>query len=203
MPRTGKLFSRKPRGFTVFECIVAMFILLIGLLGVVSVFSVGMNSRLKAQELLISSDLATMWSDWVRSRLNESKGSGGAQGILHLADLDKDLSGDFYADAGDLHFAPPGDPRNLPTFQVNVYAGYKWKVEAAGGTSNYRPQWMAEDGSGARDWSKRSDGGAALPGAMGAMPKDMLEVKLTIYRGTRIYDFFYLFSGVGLKYEKL
>jgi len=203
MFRAGKLYPHNTRGFTVFECIVAMFILLIGLLGVVSVFSVGMNSRLKAQELLISSDLATMWSDWVRSRLNESKGAGGPQGILHLGDLTKDLSGDFYNDVGDLHFAPPGDPRNLPTYQVNVYSGYKWKTDAAAGTASYKPQYVSEDGSGVHDWSQRTDGGSALPGGMGAMPRNLVEVKFTIYRGTRTYDFFYLFSGVGLKYEKL
>jgi len=59
--RPALLGARPARGFTLFESMVAMFILLVGILGVTSVFSSGMYARLVAQELIVTQDLANQW----------------------------------------------------------------------------------------------------------------------------------------------
>lgn len=186
-------------GFSLFEVIVAMFIMLVGLLGIIAVFTAGMNARLLAQELLMSQELANMWADWVRFRLNESKAQGGSLGILHLSDLTAGKSGDFMADSGDFHIGS-GSLNDLPTFQANVYSNYTWLITDA---QDYEPRWV-EEGNPAvtHKWTERRDGANVIPGALGAGPQALKQVELTIVRGTRAYKFNYIFSGVGLKYDK-
>ena len=179
---------------------VGMFILLVGMLGVVSIFSVGMQSRLMAQELIVSQELANMWAEWVRFRINEQPSAGAPQNRIGLADLQAGKRGDFYRDQGDFH-SMPGSPENPPTFNCGVYQGYTWEITAA--DPNYVPQWLTDDGSRAVDWDKRLDGGSAIPAALGTAPRRPVEIELTVVRGSRCYRFKYIFSGVGLKYGDL
>jgi len=189
----------QPRGFSVFECLVAIFILLVGVLGVISVFSVGMQSRLKAQELAVSQDLSNQWYEWVRFRMNDSQAPGGVHGTLHRTDIVPNLGGDFFAGTGDLCFAP-GDVRNMATVGVDAYRGYKWLVTNT--NASFKPEWFAEDGSGVRPWTTRLDGGGLLPAGM-SNPDDLLQVQLQIIRGVRTYPFTFVFSGVGVRCDSL
>jgi type II secretory pathway pseudopilin PulG len=185
-------------GFTLLETIVAMFVLLMGLLGIFSVFGSGVYARLQAQELIITQDLANQWAEWVRFRLNEARPQGGAQGILHRINLNEGASGDFYQDTGTLNFSPPGDPRNLPTFQRSIYRGYRWEITKV--DNDYRPKWSVTGGA-PIDWDKRGDNAPVVPPAMGSGPRPLTEVELKIDRGARRYPFTFVFSGVGLKYD--
>lgn len=192
--------ARGAQGFSLFEVIVAMFIMLVGLLGVIAVFGAGTNARLLAQELVVSQELANMWADWMRFRLNESKATGGGLGVLHLADLATWKKGEFNADTGDYNLAA-GNIVNLPTYQSNVYSGYAWEITNA---KDYTPVWAEEaDPTKTHPWDQRRDGSAVIPTTMGNGPLALKQVQLTISRGARMYRFNYLFSGVGLKYDKL
>ena len=202
LPRKIRAMNTPRRGFTLFEVIVAMFIVLVGLLGIFSVFGVGVHARLVAQELVISQELAGMWADWIRFRLNDhSAAPAGVQanlGLLETRDLQAGKAGQFYEDRGDFHFAP-GSTGNLPTCGRSAYRGYRWEIAEA--VHGYKPEWSAENGARAVPWDQRLDGGVALPPALGEAPGDMVEVKLVIARGARRYSFYYVFSGVGIKYD--
>ena len=192
--------KRSSRGFSLFEVIVAMFIMLVGLLGVIAVFGAGTNARLLAQELVVSQELANMWADWIRFRLNESKATGGSLGILHLADLAKGKTGEFVSDSGDFTLGS-GSLVDLPTFQANVYSGYIWTITDA---NDYTPVWVEDaDPTKTHPWDQRLDGSSVIPAALGAAPQALKQIELTISRGSRAYRFVYIFSGVGLKYDKL
>ena len=193
-----QMSRKRRRGFTLFETIVAMFVLLVGLLGIFAVFGSGLNARLLAQEILVSQDLADMWADWVRFRLNDARAKGGALGVLNLVDLATGAQGDFYEDLGDFHFGG-GDPRDLPTYHHNVYRGYLWAITQV--NRNYTPQYLANNNTELHNWDQRVDGSTVIPSAMGSAPRGLVEVELTIYRGARTYRFNYIFSGVGLKYD--
>ena len=184
-------------GFTLFECIVAMFILLIGLLGVVTMFSVGMNQRLQAQELVMSQELANMWASWIRFRLDDSTGGGGF--FLATGDLTAGKKGDFFQDAGDFH-AGAGSLKNLPTLGANTCRGYTWEITDS---RAFTPGWLPEDSTAPLDWDKTRSGGSAIPSGMGSGPKQLREVELSVFRGARRYKFRYIFSGIGMKYDKL
>lgn len=192
--------SKGAQGFSLFEVIVAMFIMLVGLLGIIAVFGAGTNARLLAQELVVSQELANMWADWMRFRLNESKAAGGSLGVLHLSDLAAGKKGDFNADSGDFHLGS-GSLVDLPTFQSNVYSGYGWEITDA---KDYTPVWAEEaDPTKTHPWDQRRDGSSVIPSTMGTGPQALKQVQLTISRGARLYRFNYIFSGVGLKYDKL
>jgi Tfp pilus assembly protein PilV len=191
--------GRQRSGFSLFETLVAMFVMLIGLLGIFSVFGSGMHARLMAQELLTSQDLATMWSDWIRFRLNDSRPTGSGPAYLNSSNLGVGKKGNFYDGTGDFHLGA-GNPNELPTVGKNVYKGYTWSITKC--TSNYKPKFIGPDGVSVLDWDQRSDGGNAVPSALGSAPDGLVEVELTIYRGARSYKFNYIFSGVGLKYER-
>lgn len=202
----GNLKMIRPPGFTMFEAIVAMFILLMGVLGVVAVFSAGMHSRVRAQELIISQDLANMWADWVRFRLNDDATagvlvSGGHQ--ITLADLTVGKKGDFYAGTADAPFqvGATGAPGNLPTTGCGAYQGYTWAIT---GASDYTPKWVPEAGGSDNDWTEKIDGSPIYNTAdFGAFPGNLKTVELSIFRGARKYIFRFVFSGVGLKYDTL
>ena len=202
-PRSRLGLRGRRRGFTLFETFVAMFIMLVGLLGVVSVFSAGLHARLLAQELMISHELANMWADWIRFRLNSTPSAGAPSNTMALGGLTDGASGDFYQDTGSFN-DPPGSTNNIPTKplagQSNVYQGYTWEVKV---NAAYKPRWIPEDGTGERDWNVRLDGGTVIPAALGGAPPPLSEVELMITRGARRYKFHYIFSGVGLKYSKL
>lgn len=193
---------RRRRGFTLFEVIVAMFILLMGVLGIVSVFTAGMQLRLRAQEILISHELANMWADWIRFRVNDAKPAGGALGVLHRSDLSQGKKGDFYSTdvPGDFGFSHP-DPRNLPTKGMNVYQGYTWEITEA--DQSYKPQFVRESDGQLIPWDKRVDGATDLFtwGGGTAAIGTLTQVELTIRRGAHPYEFIYIFSGVGMKYD--
>jgi len=190
--------SRRRAGFSLFETMVAMFVMLIGLLGIFSAFAAGMNARLMAQEMVMSQELATMWADWVRFRCRDSGGPGGL-GIISTTDLASGKQGNFYAGTGDFHFGA-GDPRELPTVGKNAFKGYTWRIEEA--KQNFVPEFLAPDGVTVLSWDKRSDGNSVIPPSMGNAPGALTQVKLVIYRGARSYPFHYVFSGVGLKYDR-
>jgi hypothetical protein len=154
------------------------------------------NARLVAQEMVVSQELASMWADWVRFRLNESAGGGGALGVLHLSDLAVGSQGDFFNDTGSFHFGG-GDPRDLPTFNKNVYRGYLWRITAA---RNFAPQYRL-DNNALINWDLRSDGATTALPARANAPANLVEVELTIVRGARSYRHNYVFSGVGLRYD--
>ena len=212
--RSLRLRSR-PRAFTLFETIVAMFVVLMGLLGIIATFSVGMKARVMAQELLISQEVATMWADWVRFRLNDT--SAGTPNRLQSSDLKVGASGDFYLDknlgSGSIHIGG-GNKADLPTYQKPVYQGYTWEITAirdgsgnAGAIYSYNPQWipanvtdLTNKGGKLMDWTQRKDGGPIFPPAIGAPPKGLTDIELTIRHNGRPYVFNYTFSGVGLKY---
>ena len=212
----GSKKHRRRSGFTLFETIVAMFVVLMGLLGIIATFSVGMKARVMSQELLISQELATMWADWTRFRLNDSSAS--APNRLQSSDLKVGAKGDFFLDTnlggGNFHVAPPGNPANLPTYNKRVYQGYTWEITAlhdghggAGGVGSYVPQWipanvtdLTDAGGQLKDWNKRRDGSSIIPADLGAPPSGLTEVELTVRCNGRGYVFNYTFSGVGLKY---
>ena len=213
---TLRVRLRSPRsGFTLFETIVAMFVVLMGLLGIIATFSVGMKARVMAQELLISQELATMWADWVRFRLNDV--SAGPPNRLQTTDLKVGASGDFYLDknlgGGTLHIGG-GNAADLPTFGKPIYQGYTWEITAltdgtgkAGAANSYNPQWipskvtdLTDKGGQLKDWTTRLDGGPIYPVSLGGPPQGLTNVQLRIWHNGRPYDFTYTFSGVGLKY---
>ncbi len=195
MPTTRPIRARA--AFTLFEAIVGMFILLVGVLGIVSVFGFGMQVRLHAQELVISQDLANMWADWIRVRINESKASGGY--VLHRSDLAAGKRGDFYNDSGDFH-SGSGNTANLPTYQCNAYRGFQWEITAV--KHDYKPRWIPDDATQAPvEWDKTLGGSSAIPPAMGSI-SDLTNVELSIVRGARRYKFNYIFSGVGIKHAR-
>jgi hypothetical protein len=193
------MHGRQRSGFSLFETLVAMFVMLVGLLGIFSVFGSGMHARLMAQEIVTSQELATMWSDWVRFRLNDARTSGSGPAYMNSSELAAGCKGNFYTGIGDFHKGP-GDPNELPTVGKNVYKGYTWAITQC--RKNYVPEYMAPDGVSTLKWDLRSDGGSAVPGALGAAPDSLVEVELTVFRGARSYKFNYIFSGVGLKYER-
>ena len=197
MMRHGWVRSRR-RGFSLFETMVAMFVMLIGLLGIFSAFAAGMNARLMAQEMVMSQELATMWADWVRFRCRDSGGPGGL-GVIATTDLSVGKQGNFYTASGDFHFGA-GDPRELPTANKNAFSGYRWMITRS--NRNFTPVYLAANGTDVVTWDKRSDNNSVLPGSMGDAPPSLTEVELTIYRGARSYKYTYVFSGVGLKYER-
>ena len=165
---------RQRPGFTLLECLVAMFILLVGLLGIAAVFNAGISARLQAQEMVVSSELAEMWRDWARARL-----TGGASFAIGE-------NGDFYR--GD------GNANALPTVGCNVYRGYFWRVASV---SNYTAQWLAFDGGKdvVRDACTREDGNPT-----GASLGPLTQVNLAISRGARTYSYVFVFSNVPLEY---
>lgn len=187
------------KGFTLFEAIVAIFILLVGVMGIASVFSAGMRARMVAQELITSQELANMWADWIRFRLNSEGLASGSE--LTLADLVNGASGDFYADTGDLHLTPAGTAMNLPTHNRNAYDGFTWEISEV--NDEYKPQWVPENGADPLPWDQRLDGSTVFNGGWATTPAHMVEVTLHIYRGARRYEFTYIFSGVGMKYDNL
>jgi hypothetical protein len=209
------LRNRRRSGFTLFETIVAMFVVLMGLLGIIATFSVGMKARVMSQELLISQELATMWADWVRFRLNDT--SATTPNRILSSDLKVGAAGDFFLDknlkSGNLHVSP-GSIADLPTYNKLVYQGYWWEITAlhdghggAGGVGTYVPQWipanvtdLTDAGGKLKDWDKRKDGASIIPVNLGAPPSGLTEVELTIHHYSRSYTFNYTFSGVGLKY---
>jgi hypothetical protein len=191
---TTKRHLNRASGFTLMEIIVAMFVLLMGIMGIFAVFNMGVHARLQAQELVISQELANQWADWIRFRLNDTGGGGGV-GALTRGSLTVGAKGDFYEDTGNFTFGP-GDPRNLPTYHRNVYRGYLWEITAA---SEYRPLWVNAEG-GMVDWDRRGDGGSVVPAGMNPT-QPLTNVELKITRGARRYPFNYVFSGVGLRYD--
>lgn len=162
-PRNG---SRSRLGFTLFEVILAMFVVLMGLMGIIATFSVGMKAQVIAQELVISQELATMWADWIRFRLNDAAGATTPH-KLTTADLKVGARGDFYKEmdtggVGVTYTVGGGDPSDLPLYNrgngvgtdifkydKGIYAGYEWEIKAlldakgnAAGTGSYVPQWI-------------------------------------------------------------
>ncbi|MCZ7647648.1 MAG: prepilin-type N-terminal cleavage/methylation domain-containing protein [Planctomycetota bacterium] len=198
--------NRSSRGFTMFEAIVAMFILLMGVLGVVAVFTSGMHTRMRAQEILMSQDLANQWADWVRFRLNPDAAGGSAlsaSGLkLTLADLSAGKKGDFNTGLSDAPFQVGAATAlgNLPTVGASTTQGYSWVIADV---ADYAPLWVPEDGSDDKTWAQRLDGNALWSSADlgGATPLPLKRVDLTILRGARRYKFSYVFSGVGLNYD--
>ena len=188
--------GRGSRGFTLVEAIVAIFILLVGVMGIASVFSAGMRARMKAQELITSQELANMWADWIRFRLN-AEGLA-TSSVLSLGDLSVGAGGDFYDNTGSLSLSTPDDPMNLPTHKRNAYEGYTWEIADV---QQVKPHWIPEDGTDPVPWDQRLDGVALY--AFGTAPAPMTEVLLYVSRGGRRYQFTYLFSGVGMKYDNL
>jgi type II secretory pathway pseudopilin PulG len=205
----------RQKGFTLFETIVAMFVVLMGLLGIIATFSVGMKARVMAQELLISQEVATMWADWVRFRLNDT--NAGAPNRLTSADLKVGAGGDFYLDknfGGASFHVSPGSKADLPTYQKPVYQGYQWEITAirdgrgkAGAIYSYDPQWipanvtdLTDNGGLLKDWNQRKDGAGVYPKTVGEPLKGLTDVELTVRHNGRSYTFNYTFSGVGLKY---
>jgi hypothetical protein len=186
---------RRSKGFTLFEAIVAIFILLVGVMGIASVFSAGLRARMVAQELIISQELANMWADWVRFRLNAEGLAAG--NTLGLADLAAGKQGDFHADTGDFHDTA-GSVMNLPTYDRNVYDGYTWEIAKV---EMVKPEWIPENGADPLPWDQRLDGNSVY--AFGEPPGKLTRVVLHIHRGARRYKFTYHFSGVGLKYDGL
>ena len=91
-----------------------------------------MKAQVVAQELVVSQELATMWSDWVRFRLNDYGGTT-TPNKLTSADL-SGASGDFYEDkdlSGTAKFhIGGGDPSDPPTYHKSIYQGYWWRVVA-------------------------------------------------------------------------
>ncbi len=188
----GKRTKIQP-GFTLFEIIVAMFIMVVGVLGVTSVFSVGMHVRMRAQELVITQDLANTWAEWVRYRLSAE----GLNEPLTLAGL-SGATGDFYEDPGG-SLATTQSVGNLPTAGLNSYQGYVWTVEKV---EDYVPEFADEVDGTTHPWNKRIDGNDIFPGSFTTPLGNLKRVHLSITRGVRIYNFYYTFSGVGLKYDE-
>ena len=164
---------RQRPGFTLLECLVAMFILLVGLLGIVAVFNAGISARLQAQEMVVSSELALQWRDWAHIKLN----GGGAPSAGD--------QGDFFTGSG---------ASTLPTVGCNVYRGYAWRVSSA---DDYTPQWLAYTGNANVPCpaDTRQDGKAT-----GATLSPLLKVNLAISRGARIYNYVFVFSRVPVDY---
>lgn len=189
-----------------------MFVVLVGLLGVTSMFNNGMKARVLAQEIVLSQELANMWADWVRFRLNDSPKASGPY-FLKSSDLSVGQNGDFFSGAATGNFG--ADPTPLPTVGKKVYSGFMWQIGTGDPTRNipgttpansFKPQWVnmgAKDltptGGNLHDW----DQGLVvpiIPGAMGAAPKGLTQVDLMIIRGGRPYHFTYVFSGIGMRY---
>ncbi len=184
-------------GFTLFEVLVGMFVLLVGLLGVVSMFSFGVQMRLQAQEMIAAQDLANMWSDWIRSRINDTKPGGGA--VLHRADLQEGKQGDFYLGTGDF-CTGGGSINDLPTYQCSSYRGYKWEITKV--NHNYKPRWMPTDTAQAPiAWDTRLDSSGLFPAGMTGAGT-LTELEMSIFRGARRYKFRFIFSGVGLRHAR-
>jgi hypothetical protein len=116
-----------------------------------------------------------------------------------LGQLNVGKTGNFYAGTGDFHYGA-GDLRELPTVGKSAYKGYSWAITQC--DKSYVPQFLAADGVSTLTWNSRSDGGSAVPAAIGSAPESLVSVELTIYRGARSYKFGFVFSGVGLKYER-
>ena len=196
--RTQYARRRNGCGFSLFEVIVAIFIFLIGVLGVLLTFSAGMRARMVSQELIVSQELAQMWSEWMRYRINERPSAGAPKGTMKRAALALGSKGDFYENTGDFYLGAADAPNNPPTYHKNIYNGYTWTISRV--KANYKPEWQASDGS-RGTWDTSIGGGKAV--AVGDPPADLTEVELSIARGARQYRFTFLFSGVGLKYEPL
>lgn len=193
---------RTTKGFTLFETLVAMFVMLVGLLGVTSMFNSGMKSRVLAEEIVLSQELANMWADWVRFRLNDSKPSGY---FLHSIDLVQGASGDFFQSTASGNFN--ADPNKLPTYQKKVYQGFLWQIgPGSSGPNNYKPQWVTlgaldlTNPANLRNWDQRLDNANIIAASMGSAPANLTQVELIVTRAGRSYRFNYVFSGVGVRY---
>jgi len=191
---------KRRSGFSLLEVIVAIFVFLVGVMGVLMTFTAGMRARMVAQELIVSQDLAQKWYEWVRFRMNEHPGAGAPVGTLTRGDLTAGKGGDFYENSGDLCLSPANHANNMPTYQCSVYRGYRWSITAV--DSAYQPQWEASDGT-MRSWTQTAGGTSVVPGAVGAAPDNLTRVELSISRGTRQYRYHFIFSGVGRKYDPL
>lgn len=187
-----------PGGFSLIEVIVAVFVFLIGVMGVLFTFTAGMRARLVAQELVISQDLAQKWYEWVRFRMNEHAGPGAPTGALARTDLSVGKTGSFYENSGDLYHSPADGPNNPPTYNQTAYRGYRWIITAA--DHGYKPMWEDKDGA-THPWDQSKSGNSVVPSGVGAPPSPISLVELTIERGTRRYRFQFVFSGVGRKYD--
>jgi len=196
--RTLRGRRRNSGGFSLFEVIVAIFIFLIGVMGVLMTFTAGMRARMISQELIVSQELAQMWAEWMRYRINEHPSAGAPAGTLTRAMLVVGANGDFYKNTGNFYLGVASSPNNPPTYKKNVYDGYTWTISKV--KANYKPEWQASDGS-RGTWETAIGGGSSI--AVGAPPADLTEVELAVARGARQYRFTFLFSGVGLKYEPL
>jgi len=205
---------RVSKGFTLFEVIIAMFVVLMGLMGIIATFSVGMKAQVVAQELVVSQELATMWADWVRFRLSDNAGPS-IPNSLKSTDLVVGASGNFYKDSGTFHIGA-GNAADLPLYQKQLYQGYTWRIKrlvnsdgTSGGVHSYVPQWIPQNCTNLLDapstpgpttlnaWNQRLDGGAIFPAIN---VQGLTQVELAIERGGREYLFNYTFSGVGLRY---
>ena len=189
---------RRGRGFSLFEVIVAIFVFLIGVMGILMTFTAGMRARMIAQELIVSQDLAQMWAEWMRYRINEKPSAGAPNGTMTRASLAAGAKGDFYENSGSFYLPPQNSPNNPPTYHKSAYRGYGWSILKV--NSNYKPQWQAENGT-LGTWELSAGGGGSVP--VGAPPGDLTEVELQIVRGAREYRFTFLFSGVGFKHDPL
>jgi Tfp pilus assembly protein PilV len=167
-----------------------MFILLVGLLSVITVFGDCVQKQIYAQDTIIAQQLATMWVDWVRFSSNNM-----SSGVLPAE------SGNFYTDVG----PQGGNNMKLPTYNCIAYRGFTWTANGPRGITN-PIQWLYEP----------DVNGVSLPGTSYAWyqcvntqssgfftQKDLQEVDLTITHGARSFNFTYYFSGVPLLLNKL
>ena len=144
-----------------------MFVVLMGLMGIIATFSVGMKAQVIAQELVISQELATMWADWIRFRLNDAPGATTPH-KLTSADLIVNKKGSFYLEkdtggGGPAYTIGGSDPSDLPLYNrgngttadifkydKTIYAGYTWEItalrdaqgNAVKAAGSYVPQWV-------------------------------------------------------------
>lgn len=190
---------RAKTGFTLLECLVAMFILLMGLVGVVSVFQAGMQARLMAQEMIVSQELATLWSEWVRFRV-----AGGAFGSALSPGALGNATGDFFT--GSSSIAGAGN-FNLPTAGCSAYRGYTWSSTCDSGVYG-NLTWLPDDLDPGGTTpvtpisvNKTANGGSTIPFAYAAGA--LHQVELSIMRGGHCYKYSCMFSGVPVRYGKL
>ena len=182
--------DRSRHGFTLIETIVAMFIMLVGIVFVVGAFIPGLLNRTQAKNLIVSQELASMWSDGVRFRIGHG---------LTINDL-KNSNGNFYTGETSL----PGAFDRLPTFRRNCYIGHMWKVERV---DDYTPQWIDSttlnpDGTPKPIANRLHNWDAGLKAPITDAPLSPLhEVHLVIWCGGNSFKFTYVFSGVTLKYN--